>query len=146
MMGGGGEASFYSLRGRFPPSVHMETLATAFKRIRMIFPPKIGQPRRHPGSTDPGGWPTPSGASSAPLSPWLASMWALVTIVDDLRPVKAICSARWALFVSVTLGAILCVFLLRLLRVFLLFHPWVPKINDSPTLVEFVSNNSYHYC
>ena len=39
-----------------------------------------------------------------------------------------------------------CVSLLCLLRVFMLFPTCVPAINNSPTLVEFVSNNSYHYC
>jgi hypothetical protein len=48
-----GKATFYSLRGRFPPSLHMEILAAIIKKIRMIFPLKIGQPGRLPGSADP---------------------------------------------------------------------------------------------
>jgi hypothetical protein len=36
-----GEASFYTLQGRFPPSLCMETPATALEEIRMIFRPKI---------------------------------------------------------------------------------------------------------
>ena len=38
-----------------------------------------------------------------------------------------------------------CIFLLCLLRVFMLFPTFVPAINNSPTLMEFVNNNSYHY-
>ena len=42
-------------------------------------------------------------------------------------------------------AAMFCVSLLCLLRVFILFLTYVPAINNSPTLVEFVSNNSYDY-
>jgi hypothetical protein len=42
----------------------------------------------------------------------------------------------WALLVSVTQDAIFCAFLLRLLRVFLLFHTCVPEITYWPILVE----------
>jgi hypothetical protein len=51
-----------------------------------------------------------------------------VMILGDSHPAKAVCSAMWALFVSVTLGAIFCVFLL--------FHTCGLEINDSPTRVE----------
>jgi hypothetical protein len=58
----GGKASFYSLQGQFPPSLRMETLATAVEEIRMIFPPKIWQPGSHPSSDEPRGQPKPDGA------------------------------------------------------------------------------------
>jgi hypothetical protein len=51
----GGGGSFYSLGGRFPPSLSMETSATAFEKIRMILPPKIWVPGRRPISAEPGG-------------------------------------------------------------------------------------------
>jgi hypothetical protein len=38
---GGGEASFYNLGCRFPPSLSMETTAIAFENIITIVPPEI---------------------------------------------------------------------------------------------------------
>ena len=54
-------------------------------------------------------------------------------------------SINWALFVSVTRDRIFSAFVLRLLFVFILFRVWVPAIQDSPKLVEMVSNNPYNY-
>ena len=35
---------------------------------------------------------------------------------------------------------------LHIRRVFILFSTCVPAIQESQKLVEFISNNSYHYC
>ena len=43
-------------------------------------------------------------------------------------------------------GCDLLWFLLHILCVFILFRTCTPEINKSPTLVEIVSNNPYHYC
>ena len=43
----------FSAWGRFPPSPHMETLQTAFRRIRSIFPPKCTWTGLRGGSADP---------------------------------------------------------------------------------------------
>ena len=43
-------------------------------------------------------------------------------------------------------GCNLLWFHLRILRVFILFPTCVPAIQESPKLMEFISNNSYHYC
>ena len=56
------EASFIVLIGRFPPSINMETLATALERIRSVFPPKLRLDGAFTGSGDPRGRPTPGGA------------------------------------------------------------------------------------
>ena len=40
---------------------------------------------------------------------------------------------------------VLCIFVASS-ACFMLFPTCVPAINNSPTLIEFVSNNSYHYC
>ena len=53
---------------------------------------------------------------------------------------------QMGLFWMCDAAAMFCVSLLCLLHVFMLFPTCVPAINNSPTLVEFVSNNSYHYC
>jgi hypothetical protein len=54
----------------------METLGTAFRSLRSIFPPTMHVPRSRPGSTEPEVRPTPGGASRAPpSSSWLAGGW-----------------------------------------------------------------------
>ena len=40
---------------------------------------------------------------------------------------------------------VFCVFLLRLVLVFSLFRIWVPANQESPKLVEMVSNKPYSY-
>jgi hypothetical protein len=68
----GVEASFYSLRGQFPPSLHMETLAYVIRRIRSNLPPNLWQLGTHLGSAEPRGRLNPDGASpAAPSSGWL---------------------------------------------------------------------------
>ena len=57
----------------------------------------------------------------------------------------SVCSINWALFVSVTHDWIFCAFVSRLLCVFVLFRVWVPAIQDSPKLMEMVSNRPYNY-
>ena len=44
---------FYSLRGRFPPSLNMETCQTAIERIGSVFPPKLSGKTFHKGLADP---------------------------------------------------------------------------------------------
>ena len=60
--------------------------------------------------------------------------------------VWSVWSGLWASFAHVTQDTIVYDFCLRIRRVFVLFRTCAPAINSSPTLVEFVSNNSYHYC
>ena len=55
-------------------------------------------------------------------------------------------SGLWALLVSETQDMIFYAFLLRSLVFFFVFQTCVPAINNSPTLVEFVSINPYYYC
>ena len=57
-----------------------------------------------------------------------------------------VCFGLWALLVSEMQDRIFRAFLWCLLCVFLLSRTCVPTISNSPTLVKFVSNNSYHYC
>ena len=40
---------------------------------------------------------------------------------------------------------IFCATVLRLLSIFALFRVWVPAIQESPELVEMVSNKPYNY-
>ena len=53
---------------------------------------------------------------------------------------------QMGLFWMCDAAAMFCVSLLCLLRVFMLFPTCVPANQESPKLVEFVCNNSYHYC
>ena len=68
----------------------------------------------------------------------------LVYVGDGDLYVNFLC--QMGLFWMCNAAAMFCVSLLCLLRVFMLFPICVPAINNSPILVEFVSNNSYHYC
>ena len=54
-------------------------------------------------------------------------------------------SGLWALLVSETQDMIFYAFLLCSLVFSFLFQTSVPAINNSPTLMEFVSINPYHY-
>ena len=64
----------------------------------------------------------------------------------DARALYVSFLCQMALFWMCNAAAMFCVSLLCLLHVFMLFPTCVHAINNSPTLVEFVSNNSYHYC
>jgi hypothetical protein len=119
---GGGEASFHSLQGRFPPSLCMEILATALRKRRWYSTSKCTWTGVHLGSADPR-WSLPGSAFL-----WLADMWALVMILGDSCLGAPIWFGLWALFVSVMQDSIFCVLLLRLLRVFFLFRTCIPKM------------------
>jgi hypothetical protein len=67
------EASFYSLQGRFLPSLRKETLATGIKKSRRHSTSKGTWTGTRLGSAEPGVRPTPGGAPlGAPSSGWLA--------------------------------------------------------------------------
>ena len=57
----------------------------------------------------------------------------------------SIWSSLWASFACVTQRQIICAMALRLLSIFALFRVWVSAIQDSPKLVEIVSNKPYNY-
>ena len=57
----------------------------------------------------------------------------------------SVCSSLWALLVGMTLRWIFCAIVLHLLSVSALFWIWVPAIQESPKLVEMVSNKPYNY-
>ena len=115
---------FYSLRGRFPPSLRMETWSTAFRRIRSSFPPKLSPFGCQVGSADPPGTIShqpslvhclvgPDVRWSVPGLGW--SVW----------------SCLWASFAHVTQDTIVCDFCLRICRVFVLFRTCAPEIINS---------------
>jgi hypothetical protein len=111
----------------------METFATAFEEIRMIFPPKMGQPGRRPGLAEPRVRLTPGGAFL-----WIADMWVLVLILGDLCPGKAI----WFVFVGPsilcnTADNLLCISCVSY-AIFLGFRSWVPAYHNSSKPVELV--------
>ena len=67
--------SFYSFKGRFPPSTNMGTLTTAFWRIRSAFPPKFSRRGLPVRSAEP---PVPPLATALL---WYTAWWFLM--LDD---------------------------------------------------------------
>jgi len=97
----------------------------------------VGRPR---GSTDP---------RVQPLAlPFIldTARWGPILCMSVPGLCTSVFSVKWALLLSVTQDAIFCGFLLHILCVFILFPTCVPAINNSPTLMKFISNNSYYYC
>ena len=138
------EALFIAQGGRFPPKLNMETLGTTFRMIRMIFPPKLGPFGANMGPGDPVVQPAPG----CHLSHRLSSE----TLLGG--PPSCVCRCR-GLYINFlcqmgpsckcNIGCDHLWFLLHILCVFILFRTCTPEINKSPTLVEIISNNPYHY-
>ena len=131
--------SFYSSKGRFPPSTDMGTWITAFWRIRMSFSPKLSLSQFHVGSAEPL-WPP-----LATAFVWVSAWWVLMSDWSVLGLGWSVWSGLWALFVGITQHRIFYAFVLRLVYVFALFRVWVPAIQESPKLVEMVRNKPYNY-
>jgi hypothetical protein len=93
----GGEASFYTLQGQFPPSLRMETLATALEEIRMIFPPKIWQPGKPSRFNRIWGSAEPRWCSLGSAFLWIADRWAVLLILGDSGLGTPVWSDLWAL-------------------------------------------------
>ena len=90
----------------------------------------------------------PCGSASPRVPPFVldTAWWAPILCMSVLGLCMSVFSIKWTSFGCVTQQRCFCVSLLCLLRIFMLFLTCVPAINNSPTLVEFVRNNSYHYC
>ena len=117
---------FYSLRGRFPPSLNMETCLTDLRSIRTSFLPKPSLGGFQEGSADP---PSLGANFHRPLL-------VHCSVGPDVRwsvPGLAwsVWSALWASFVHVTQDTIVCDFCLRIHRVFVLFRTCAPEIINS---------------
>jgi len=85
----------------------------------------------------------------APLTPPLLldiAKWAPNLCMSVPGLCSSVFSIKWAHFEGETRDVIFCVFFSAFTCVFIIFHQWVPADHNSPKLVEFVSNNSYHYC
>ena len=127
--------SFYSSKGRFPPS----TWITAFWRIRTTFPPKLSLIHFHVGLAEPP-WPP-----LATVFVWVSAWWVLMSDWSVPGLGWSVWSGLWALFVGKMQRWIFCSSVLRLLFVFALFQVRVPAIQESPKLVEMVSIKPYNY-
>ena len=88
----------------------------------------------------------PKWRSLGPVFFWITDRWALVLILGCILLGTPVLSSLWDLLVSEMQDRIFRAFLWCLLCVFLLSRTCVPTINNLSTLVEFVSNNFYHYC
>ena len=130
---------FYSSLRLAPAKINMETSSTAFRRIRTAFPPKCIWTGARAGSADP---PlAPLATAFLRVSAW----WALMLVRRCQGPVGRFGMSGGHLCLCY-IGCDLLWFHLCILHVFILFPTCVPAIKNSPTLVEFVSNNSYHFC
>ena len=138
------EAPFIVLIGRFLGEIRAGTLITAFQRIRGIIPQKMSLNRLRWGRPIHGFGQTPTKAVWAHLRP-VHSLWAPCSGFAVPGLGWSVCSVKWASFGCVTQTSMFCVILLCLLRVFMLFPTCVPANQESPKLVEMVSNKPYSY-
>ena len=72
-------------------------------------------------------------------------MWVLFSDMCGPGSCTSVCSDEWALLVSVTQDKVFCVFVLRFVLIFSLFHIWVPANQESPKLVELIRIKPYNY-
>ena len=124
MLSGRGEVPFIAWRGRFPPSPHMETSLTDFRRIRSCLSQFAASGHRLSLVHCLVG---PDVRWSVPGLDW--SVW----------------SGLWASFACVKQCRLFCSIVLRHLPVFALFLVWVPAIQESPKLVEMVRIKCWKY-
>ena len=121
--------SLYSLKGRFPPSLSMETSITIVERIGGNLLPRGTWTGFSPGSADPLTLPFATAFAQ------VTNSWVLGPFTCGPQFCTSVCFDNWALFLSVTQVWIFCAFVLRLVLVliFSLFHVWVPTNQEPPT-------------
>ena len=139
------EAPFIAQGGPFPRGIIMETYGNRLMLIRSFFPPKLGRFGAKVGPADPVVRPAHEWRPSRRLASWTLP-GGPPTCVCRCGALFVSFLCQMGLFLMCNAAAMFCVSLLCLLCVFMLFPTCVPAINNSPTLMEFVSNNSYHYC
>ena len=76
---------------------------------------------------------------------WVTDRWVLFSGACVPGLCTSVCSDKWALLVSVTQDEVFCLFMLRLVLVFSLFHVWVLANQESPKLVELIRIKPYNY-
>ena len=139
---GGEGGSFYSPRRSVPTR---NKYGNHLMWIRSVFLPKLGPFGAKVGPADPVVRSAHEWCPSRRLASWtLPGGPPLVYVGAGALYVSFLC--QMGLFWMCNTAAMFCVSLLCLLHVLVLFTTCVSAINNSPTLVEFVSNNSYHYC
>ena len=109
------------------------------------FPAKDEAGWRQRGFGRPWGLADPRVPPLAPPFVLDTAWWASILCTSVPRPYTSVFSVKWALLVSVMHDEVFCVFLLRLMLAFSLFRVWVPANQESPKLVEMVSNKPYNY-
>ena len=91
------ERPIYTSGGQFPANAHMEGDQETWGRLLLEMhldgrPARFGRPRGSAGPT----WPP-----LVLILLWQADMWAIVSFLVCIMRGAPVCSARWALFVSV---------------------------------------------
>ena len=137
--------SFYSPRRSVPARNNYGNIWEPPYVDKIILPAKTWVIWRQHGAGRPCGSAGPRVAPRVDFRPGHCQVGPqLVYVSAGALYVSFLC--QMGLFWMCNTAAMFCVSLLCILRVFMLFPTCVPAINNSPTLVEFVSNNSYHYC
>ena len=143
---GGEGGSFYSRRRSDPGGDKGGNIDNRLLDDKHELPAKTEANWRRSGAGRPCG---SAGPQVSPLAlPFVldTAKWAPNLCMSVPGLCSSIFFVKWAHFVGETQDEVFCVFLLRLVLVFSLFRVWVPANEESPKLVEFVSNNSYYYC
>ena len=143
---GGEGGSFYNPRRSVPALNKYGNIVHRLGVDQDDLPAKVEVDWRQSGAGRPCGSAGPRVAPLAPPRVLDTARWAPNLCMSVPGLCTSVFYVKWASFGCVTQAVMFCVSLLCLLRVFMLFPTCVPIINNSPTLVEFVSNNSYHYC
>ena len=144
MRGEGG--SFYSPRRSVPARIKYGNTGHRLQEDKEDLSANVEAERRRHGAGRPCGSAGPRVQPLAPPFVLDTARWAPNLCMSVPRHCTSVFYVKWVSFGCVTQAVMFCIFLLCLLRVFMLFPTCVSAINNSPTLVEFVSNNSYHYC
>ena len=145
-MRGGEGGPLYSANRSVPALSKYGNIVHRLGEDQDDLPAKVEVDWHQSGAGRPCGSAGPRVAPLAPPRVLDTARWA----PNLCMSVSGLCTSNFyvklASFGCVTQAAMFCIFLLCLLRVFMLFPTCVLAINNSPTLMEFISNNSYHYC
>ena len=140
------EALYIVLIGQFPSSINMEHIVHRLGVDQGDLPTKVEVGWRQSGAGRPCGSAGPRVPPLAPPFVLDTARWAPNLCMSVPGLCLSVFSVKWAHFEGETRDGIFCVFFSTFTCVFIIFHQWVPADHNSPKLVEFVSNNSYHYC
>ena len=145
-MSGVREAPFYSPRRSVPARIKYGNTGHRLQEDKDDLPAKTEAGWRRNGAVRPCGSAGPWVSPLAPPVVLDTAKWAPNLCMSVPGLCLSVFSIKWAHFEGETRDEIFCVFFSVFTCVFIIFHQWVPADHNSPKLMEFVSNDSYHYC